>query len=157
MGPHPQAGREPRLGASSISSTQTSPTVELEACSQALGAAHFTPEQPLPDPVRRLWGRCSLPATSWESLGKTVHALLKKQNKNPKTLYTHKLHEKWSMPVETMPIRKNQSLHCRLVSSLRSLSQAHKDSISFVPNIQKTGKVPILMATLKNRVTLEIT
>lgn len=30
-----------------------------------------------------------------------------------KTLYTHKLHEKWSMPVETMSTRKNQSLHCR--------------------------------------------
>lgn len=118
-GTSPRAGWEPGLGASSISFTQTLPTVEQEGCSQALGTAHSTPAQPLPDPIRRLWGRCSLPATSWESLSMPYFK---------RTLYTHKLHEKWSRPVETMPTRKNQSLHCRpgvITEEFVSGSQRH--------------------------------
>lgn len=101
-----------------------------------------------------LSGDCGADAPCLPPPGKASGSLSILYFKKP--LYTHKLHEKWLIPLETMPTRKNQSLHCRLVSSLRSLSRAHKDSISFVPNIQKPGKVPVLMPTLKNRVALEI-
>lgn len=82
LGPHPQAGQEPGLGALPLPSHRLTHS-GTGGCSQARGTAHFTPAQPLPDPVRRLWGRCSLPATSWENLGKPVPALLQKNPLHP--------------------------------------------------------------------------
>lgn len=149
LGPHPQAGQEPRLGALPFPSHRLTHS-GTGGCSQARGTAHFTPAQPLPDPVRRLWGRCSLPATSWESLGKSAPALLQKKPSTPTNCMRN------GQCLWKQCLQGRTSLHCKLEPSLMSLSQAHKDSISSVPNIQKPGKVPILMLTLKNRVMLEL-
>lgn len=60
------------------------------------------------------------------------------------------------MATETMTTREKQNLHCGLVASLKSSSEAVKDRILFLPDTQEPAKVPPLVPTLKNRVTLEV-